>query len=331
MKTSVLSVSDNKTENQTDARVLATRINEIYHDLQAGQFDDVHRRRHNVERVFWESDVAPRLVSAGAETGVDLCSGTGFVPTILLKNTAAPGTILCIDLSSGALETAQRSLAELAGRTRFHAGDAATIPLLDDSADWVAINAGLHHLPDVAAVLKEVDRVLKPGGRFCVGHEPNAAFFSSKFLLGLERVIWHLFWYASPSQNIRRIRKRLGRSAEGYEKHEHLQAINEKLLSEGLVSSPVSLAELRSMVDIHTHDEDETEKKGGFRIPTLLRDHFPQYEVEVLRCTDYGGDMLRKAPSLRWTFDALMRGLFPGKGRLFSWILLKPDRNSGTA
>ena len=40
------------------------------------------------------------------------------------------------------------------------------------------MNAALHHIPAPENVLREIDRVLKPGGRFCLGHEPNAAFFN---------------------------------------------------------------------------------------------------------------------------------------------------------
>jgi len=40
---------------------------------------------------------------------------------------------------------------------------------------------------------------------------------------------------------------------------------------------------------------------------------------------DYGGEMLQAHRRLRAGFDAIMRAVAPGKGRLFSWILRKRD------
>jgi ubiquinone/menaquinone biosynthesis C-methylase UbiE len=43
-------------------------------------------------------------------------------------------------------------------------GDAEALPLPDDSFDRVSSNGVLHHTPDIGAALREVRRVLKPGG-----------------------------------------------------------------------------------------------------------------------------------------------------------------------
>ena len=54
-------------------------------------------------------------------------------------------------------------------------GDAAALPLPDESFDAVVIGFGLLHLPDPASALAEAHRVLKPGGRlaFSVWEEPS--------------------------------------------------------------------------------------------------------------------------------------------------------------
>jgi SAM-dependent methyltransferase len=44
--------------------------------------------------------------------------------------------------------------------------DAGTLSFADGEFDMVTINAGLHHLTDIGSALREMVRVLKPGGRF---------------------------------------------------------------------------------------------------------------------------------------------------------------------
>jgi ubiquinone/menaquinone biosynthesis C-methylase UbiE len=322
-----------KLGSDRDARspALVSRVNELYHDLQASSFNQLHVLRHRVERKFWLRHVVPRLSEGNAKFGVDLCTGTGFVPLALLGSLKSDVRMLCVDLSQGTLARAKAVLQDFEDRATFHAGSAVSLPLSDNAADWVSMNAGLHHISDPISVLREVGRVLKPGGLFCLGHEPNADFFSSKFLFGLERVIWHLFWYLSPVRNFKRLRRKLGWKDEQYEAHEHLGEINNVLLRESLIESPLSLAELRNLVDVHTHGDDDDKHKTGLHVDELIRNAFPTYTVEVVIYGDYGGEMLRKHLWLRGLFDGLMRILFPGKGRLFSWILRKSTSQGGSS
>ncbi len=307
---------------------LSYRVNELYHALQADGFDRIHRYRHRVEGSFWRSEVAPRLLRAEAEFGVDLCTGTGFVPRILIKIMGSSAKILCIDLSQETLEQARVTLGRFVENIVVHAGDASAIPLPDGSADWVTMNAGLHHIPELQRVFNEIDRVLKGGGRFCLGHEPNAAFFTSRFLFRLERVIWHAFWYLSPVRNLRRVKRHLGRYVECQEACEHLDAINETLAKEGWVSRPLTLAELRKLVDVHAHRDAGHENEIGFNAEHLIESCFPDYIIEKAVFTDYGGEMLIRHPWIRAMFDGIMCLLFPRKGRLFSWIIRKPEIRS---
>jgi len=318
------STTNDRTPAQNPCRrQLMVRVNELYHDLQSCQFNEVHRRRHRAEQLFWASEVAPRLAATGVGFGVDLCTGTGFVPRILLGHLKPEAQILCIDLSARALDEARRALEPYGNRVTFHVGDVTVIPLEDGSADWVTMNAGLHHLPSPARVLGEVDRVLRPGGRFCLGHEPNAAFFNSRFLPRFERLIWHGFWYLSPSRNVKRLVRWFGPRHKPPESPEHLGAINEVILKEGLAARPLTLADLHDLVDPHTHADQDHQGEAGFHVDELLSNHLRGYVLESLRFTDYGGEMLQKYLPVRRLFDELMGRLFPCKGRLFSFVLRK--------
>ncbi len=309
----------------SDPTGLRRRVNELYHNLQADDFDRLHRFRHRAERTFWVRDVVPRLHAARCRFGVDLCTGTGFVPLTLLERLDPSTRILCLDISEGVLGRARACLAEFQHQVTTRVCDARELPLEANSADWITLNAGLHHIPDPERTLREVDRVLKPGGFFCLGHEPNAAFFASRGLVRTERLIWHAAWYGSPRQNLRRIRRKLGLDSAAYEKSEHLREINATLTEEGLITRPLSQADLRHLVDVHSHGEDNDDDHPGFYPRDLLAADFLAYHVERMVFTDFGGEMLLRHPWLRAAFDRLLGTLFPERGRLFSWIIRKPS------
>ena len=77
------------------------------------------------------------------------------------------------DLSPGMVQVALRNAGSLRLDVDGRVADAERIPYDDDSFDLVVGHAVLHHIPDVPAALREVLRVLRPGGRFVFAGEPT--------------------------------------------------------------------------------------------------------------------------------------------------------------
>jgi ubiquinone/menaquinone biosynthesis C-methylase UbiE len=91
--------------------------------------------------------------------------------TILLAEALPLAEVSGIDLAPTMIEIARghaaRSLA--AGRLHFEIADVARLPMVDASFDAVLSSGSIKHWPDPVAGLREIHRVLVPGGRAFIG------------------------------------------------------------------------------------------------------------------------------------------------------------------
>jgi ubiquinone/menaquinone biosynthesis C-methylase UbiE len=104
------------------------------------------------------ADVRPNI------RALDLACGTGE----LLRRIAddVPGAALTgVDLAPNMVERARHKLADVPN-TRIERADAHELPFADDMFDVVACANTFHYFTHPSAVLGEVHRVLRPGGRF---------------------------------------------------------------------------------------------------------------------------------------------------------------------
>ena len=100
---------------------------------------------------------------------LDVCCGPGMLAAgALARGAEAVG----LDFSVGAVELARR----LVPNGRFEQGDAQALPFSAASFDAVVCGYGLMHLPEPAAALREMLRVLHPGGRAAVSVWDAAGF-----------------------------------------------------------------------------------------------------------------------------------------------------------
>ncbi len=97
-------------------------------------------------------------------TVADVGSGTGFMAAGLAPLVSQ---VYVLDGSAAMLDRARSNLADLTN-VEFRQTDGHTLPLPDASMDAVFANMYLHHCPDPIAALREMARVLKPGGRLVI-------------------------------------------------------------------------------------------------------------------------------------------------------------------
>lgn len=92
---------------------------------------------------------------------LDLGCGTGIVARVLRERLGGAARIVGLDVSAVMLEKARSLVPEL----DFREGNAQALPFADGSFDLVLCQEMLQFVPDRVAVLREVRRVLTPGGR----------------------------------------------------------------------------------------------------------------------------------------------------------------------
>jgi SAM-dependent methyltransferase len=91
------------------------------------------------------------------------------------------------DISMGMLKVCGKNAVEVGGRVRLTLSDAQSLPYRDGSFDFITCHAILHHVPHPEAVMKDVFRLLKPGGRALV-FEPTR--YGTEMVFTIMRYTW---------------------------------------------------------------------------------------------------------------------------------------------
>lgn len=139
-----------------------------------------------------------QLVIASARVGptdrvLDLACGTGDL-TFAAEITGA--TVTGLDLTPMMIDLARRKGSVHGSRARWLVGDMCALPLADARFSVVTAGYGLRNVPDLMLALREIRRVLVPGGRLCAldFDRPDAAWLRAVYLGYLHVVGGALGW-----------------------------------------------------------------------------------------------------------------------------------------
>lgn len=141
----------------------ADRIRQMF-DQVAARYDARNRLFSADRDRAWRRRAARRAALRPGQTALDLCTGTGKLAHELLPFVGPSGRVIGIDFSPAMLDLARRREPGI----EFRLGDVTHLGEPDAGVDAVTIGFGLRNLVDRQTALREMHRVLRPGGRLVV-------------------------------------------------------------------------------------------------------------------------------------------------------------------
>jgi demethylmenaquinone methyltransferase / 2-methoxy-6-polyprenyl-1,4-benzoquinol methylase len=114
----------------------------------------------------WRREMVARIQAGSDDRVLDVATGTGLVARALVERYGC--RVVGIDQSADMLSGARRALGarpEVASRVELRQGEAESLPFADAEFDHLTFTYLVRYVDDPAATLRELARVVRPGGR----------------------------------------------------------------------------------------------------------------------------------------------------------------------
>lgn len=140
------------------------RVHKVFEKISEN-YDKMNSVISFQQHIKWRKDTMKRMNVKEGSKALDVCCGTADWTIALAEAVGPSGEVVGLDFSQNMLNVGIEKVKNLGlNQVSLIHGNAMELPFPDDSFDYVTIGFGLRNVPDYLQVLKEMYRVLKPGG-----------------------------------------------------------------------------------------------------------------------------------------------------------------------
>lgn len=141
-------------------------VREVF-DSVAGNYDLMNDLMSLGVHRLWKRDFTANSGIGPGDRVLDLAGGTGDIAALLSKRVGANGRVVLSDINEAMLNVGRRRLEDqgIVGNIRYAIANAEHLPFDSGKFDAVTIAFGLRNVTDKPAALREMHRILRPGGK----------------------------------------------------------------------------------------------------------------------------------------------------------------------
>lgn len=140
------------------------RVHHVFEKIY-GNYDKMNSVISFQQHLRWRKDTMKKMNVQKGSKALDVCCGTADWTIALADAVGEKGEVIGLDFSKNMLKIGEQKVKEMnLKQVKLVHGNAMELPFPDNTFDYVTIGFGLRNVPDYLQVLKEMHRVVKPGG-----------------------------------------------------------------------------------------------------------------------------------------------------------------------